>query len=322
MPQHLQKITLSAEEIELLSELSGVKIYTRNVFEHNQKEISDLMEQGKNNALVYLARNKLGQKLSLFEENNLYKTLLDLQKMLGLKAVPRRIECYDISHLSGTFVYGSMVTFIDGRPAKKFYRLFKCTDKNDDFANHREVLTRRFTRYENQQKTLENADQKKDSDKGWDLPDLIIVDGGKGQLSADNDVLIQFGLVGKIALCGLAKKEEEVFVMDEKNVDTTLPRGVEGGLLASGQVKFLIQRIRDEAHRFAITNNRNARLKTASKSQLDEITGIGEKTKKKLLTAFGSIPSIVEQVDKNPELVTELVGEAMFKKIQSFFGLR
>jgi excinuclease ABC subunit C len=345
MSTGLQKIELSAKDKELLEAVSGKNIWLRNISKINQKEIRELQTLAVQNAQIYLQRNRLGQKLSIFEENNLYQNLLDLQKLLGLKKTPRRIECYDISHLSGTFVYGSMVTFLDAVAAKKFYRLFKCPNRNDDFANHYEVLKRRLKRGLNQaqnvkleidnQEEVENSTEitkvlKKDLEKqilkakkdiGWQLPDLIIVDGGKGQLSSDFKALQEFGLQDQIDLVGLAKKEEEIFVLDYSKIDKNAKFGKEGGVLLEGSIKFLIQRIRDEAHRFAITNNRKAKLKTAQKSQLDKVPGIGEKTKFKLLQIFGSTENIVENLFKNPEIIYETVGKKVTENLKKFFGV-
>ena len=307
------KIQLTQEDKNVLEELTGSQIYLRNSFEFNQKEIGELLEQGRQNALVYLERNKLGQKLSMFEENNLFVTIVELQKQLGLPVIPRRIECYDISHLSGKFVYGSMITFVDGRPSKKFYRLFKCPDQNNDFENHRLVLTRRLKRH------IDNP-----KNDGWALPDLIVVDGGKGQLDADYQALLSLGLESKLAMVSLAKKEEEVFLIDHNQVLIKLPNaklGSQGGILLDGQTKFLIQRIRDEAHRFAITNNRAARLKTATKSELDSIPGVGPKTKIKLLQTFGSAQAVAQALYDNRELVYELVGNSVTAKLKIHFGI-
>ena len=323
MFKKLQKIELSASDKELLEVISGKNIWLRNSSNINQKEIKELQTLAVQNAQIYLQRNRLGQKLSLFEENNLYQNLLDLQKLLNLRKVPRRIECYDISHLSGTFVYGSMVTFLDGIPAKKFYRLFKCPSRNDDFANHYEVLKRRLKRgveailKKDQQKQL----LKEKKDEGWKLPDLIIVDGGKGQLSSDFKALQDLGLKNQIELVGLAKKEEEVFVLDDSKLPTNTKFGKQGGVLLNGSIKFLIQRIRDEAHRFAITNNRQAKLKTAQKSKLDEVPGIGEKTKFKLLQVFGSTENIVDNLFKNPEIIYETAGKKVTENLKKFFGV-
>ena len=122
----LTKIQLNSDDKKLLEEITGDTIYLRNNSGQNHQAIQSLLEVGKQNALIYLDRQKLGQKLNLFEENNLFVAIANLQKKLNLPVIPRRIECYDISHLSGKFVYGSMVTFIDGRASKKFYKLFKC----------------------------------------------------------------------------------------------------------------------------------------------------------------------------------------------------
>jgi excinuclease ABC subunit C len=269
-----------------------------------QKQIADLLLQGKQNALIYLDRRRVEERLSLLDENNLFLCLKELQDRLGLSKLPRRIECYDISHLSGTFVYGSMITFIDGRPAKKFYKLFKTKNqKNDDFANHREVLTRRLQRYVDSLKMTE------DVGNSWVLPDLLIIDGGKGQLSSDYSVLVDFNLENTVPICSIAKRIEEIFTPHKEEPD-----------IFSGQTLFLLQRIRDEAHRFAITANREARLKTASKSELDEIPGIGPKTQRKLLQTFGSIKGILETMDQNPMLIHELVGKNIVEKLKQRYG--
>lgn len=299
---NLKRYAISSLDKNILEEISGQKIYIKNTFNLNQKAIEEVLQQAKQNSLVYLERNQLGQKLSIFEENNIFRAVLDLQHKLSLGKKLRRIECYDISHISGKFVYGSMVVFIDGLPLKKYYRLFKCPDKNDDFANHREVLTRRLHR------SLD------DTNKAWNLPDLIIVDGGKGQLSSDIVVLDQFReifnekkLKFEVEICSLAKKEEELFLPNKSE-----------SIKVSGSTRFLIQRIRDEAHRFAITNNRNARLKTASKSKLDAVPGIGIKTKQKLLTIFGSVDGLVTSLFQNPEIVYEAVGERTTENLKKY----
>jgi excinuclease ABC subunit C len=304
MKSTLKKIQIQQEDKKILEVLSGQKIYTRNSFMANQSEISDLMEQAQQNTVIYLERNKLGQTLSIFEENTLFTAVVDLQHKLGLSQVPRRIECYDISHLSGKFVYGSMVTFLDGRPAKKFYKLFKTKEQNNDFENHKEVMKRRLLRG----LEWEKGDHTDKHD--WKLPDLIIVDGGKGQLSGDFEVLVELGLESKVAMCALAKREEEVFV----------PHNSEP-ILVEGQTRFLVQRIRDEAHRFAITSNRNARLKTAHKSKLDTIPGIGQVTKQKLLSVFGSVENIINTLYSSPEMVYELVGPNITEKLKKEFGV-
>ncbi len=312
--KNLQRITISEDQKHLLEELSGSKILLRNTSKINQTEIQNLLEQSKQNALIYLERNKLGQSLSIFEENNLYVAVTEIQSKLKLKKTPRRIECYDISHLSGKFVYGSLVSFIDGKPAKKFYKLFKCKDQNNDFENHKEVLTRRFNRILNL--LLEEKPSEKNL-KSWALPDLIIVDGGKGQLSSDLQVIEEFrakfkenNLSFDVEICALAKRIEEIF----------LPHNPISVILED-KPKFLVQRIRDEAHRFGITNNRNARLKTASKSELDDIKGIGDKTKQKILNYFGSVKNFADNLFTNQEMIIELIGKNNTEKAQKHYGI-
>jgi excinuclease ABC subunit C len=291
----------------------GIKLYFKNTFPTNNDKLSELMEMNKQNAVIYLQRNELGQKLNMFEENNLFIGLVDIQETLKLDKIPRRLECYDISHLSGKFVYGSMVVFIDGRPSKRDYRLFKTKEQNNDFENHKEVLRRRFERC---LKWLEEHPGETDKNP-WVLPDLIIVDGGKGQLSGDLEVLheykhifIEKGFKFEVEVCALAKKLEEVFVPDQVEP-----------YIFSGNSHFMVQRIRDEAHRFAITNNRNARLKEITHSELDEISGIGEKTKQKLLTVFGSKENIIKSLYSNRELVIETVGENIANKLKQHFAI-
>ncbi len=309
----IQRLNLNQDQKNEIEELIGRKIYLRNSFVQNQKEIQGLIEQGLHNSQVYLERNFLGQKLAFFDENQVFGSVINLGKFLQLKKIPRRIECYDISHLQGKFVYGSMVVFIDGRPVNKYYRLFKCKEQNNDFENHREVLARRLKH------GLDNLNPENSKpDAGWNLPDLIIVDGGKGQLSSDYKILQDFALTNSVAMVSIAKREEEIFCSDMDSFANYF-LGQQGGLLLEGELKFLCQRIRDEAHRFAIKNNRLARLKTVQKSQLDDIEGIGPKIKQKLLMEFVSLQNLVSNLYDNPELVIELVGEKVFNKLKEKF---
>jgi excinuclease ABC subunit C len=325
----LQKINLDPNFKSTMEEILGAKIYLRNSFganyQKNHDEIQNLVEQGSRNAGIYLQRNRLGQKLSMFDENRLYTSIVQLGEFLHLDRTPRRIECFDISHLQGKFVYGSMVVFMDGRPTSKYYRLFKCPDQNNDFENHKNVMRRRL------QKGLDYINGVT-IDKGWQLPDLIIVDGGKGQLSSDYEVLCEFGLQDKVNMVSLAKQEEEIFspLQGLATVPSYLAKpelfadykiGKEGGLLTSGEMKFLLLRISDEAHRFAIKNNRNARIKSIKKTALDGIDGIGEVTRNKLLSKFGSSQNLVNNLYDNPEIVYELVGGNITQKLKVHFGV-
>jgi excinuclease ABC subunit C len=310
---NLKRIGMSLTQKQTLEQITGNKIYLRNSFSLNQKEIQGLADQAITNAKLYLERNRLGQKLSIFDENRLFSAIVELGQILGMKDAPRKIECYDISHIQGKFVYGSMVVFVDGRPVNKYYRLFKCKDQNDDFANHAEVMSRRLKR------GIEYTQNPKEVDKAWKLPDLIIVDGGKGQLSADFSVLTSLGLQNQVAMVSLAKNEEEIFSIND--LDPSLPRGKQGGVLLSSEPKFLVQRIRDEAHRFAIKNNRQARLKTIQKSSLDQVAGIGNKTKTKILKRFGSVENLMQNLIENPDLVYETVGKNITEKLREQFNV-
>lgn len=212
-----------------------------------------------------------------------------LQDELDLTSPPKRIECYDISTIQGTSTVASMVVFKDGEPATSEYRRFriKAVEGQDDFASMQEVLSRRFKKIaERRRRELQGEPVEALSDPSpWDeLPDLVIIDGGKGQLSAVLDVMREYGL-RDIPVCGLAKQREEIFVADMAE-SIMLPR--------HSEALYLVQRIRDEAHRFAITYHRQVRSKTATQSVLDAIPGIGPKRKRALLRKFGSVRGIRE----------------------------
>jgi excinuclease ABC subunit C len=202
-------------------------------------------------------------------------SVIALQRDLNLHTPPRRIECYDNSHLQGTDMVSSMVVFVDGKPKKSEYRKFRAKEDgmiihNDDFAMMRQTIERRFKRAIEEKQTL---------------PNLVIVDGGKGQLSSAYEILQKLGLTEKVAIIGLAKRLEEVFTPNNK-YSIMLPK-------TSSSLK-LIQQLRDEAHRFAITFNRELRSKRAIKSELSEIKGIGKITIQKLINKFGSVKGIKE----------------------------
>jgi excinuclease ABC subunit C len=281
-----------SDKILKIMELEKAKILTSN-----KSSVANLIEQGRLNAFVYLQRSKKQHKLNILEENSLYVILHKMQEQLNLSTLPKRIECYDISHLSGKFVYGSCVVFIDGRPNKKLYRLFKTKDQNNDFENHKEVLKRRLLH----------------SESGWELPDLIVVDGGKGQLSSDLQVLKELNLE-HINMVSLAKKEEEIFTVYH------LENHIEKGFKLTPDCNFMLERIRDEAHRFAITANRNKRLKTITETSLDNIEGIGSTTIENLLKTFGSMKEIQKSIIENPTLMIKLIGEKRYLSIKKHFN--
>lgn len=211
--------------------------------------------------------------------------LAELQEALKMSVPPNRIECFDISNTQGVASVGSMVVFERGVPDKQKYRKFniKTVIGPDDFSSMEEVLTRRFNRWQVQEEEkAKRPGQKVDPSFGF-LPDLLIVDGGKGQLGRAVDVLERFGLTGKFKVVGLAKREEEIFTPGNP-VPVMLPRNSQG--------LFLVQRIRDEAHRFAITAHRNRRDKMGIASQLDSVPGIGPAKRKALLSHFGDLDEI------------------------------
>ncbi len=223
------------------------------------------------------------------DTNKQSEALADLQKAFNMSEPPNRIECYDISNTQGTFSVGSMVVFSQGVPNKKLYRKFniKSVTGPDDFASIEEVLARRFKRWQSSREN-QKVGAKKDESFAI-LPDILLVDGGKGQLSRAEKVAEEFGLKGKFAIAGLAKQEEELFFPGN-------PLSVK--LEKHSQGLYLLQRIRDEAHRFAITAHRKKRAKVGIASQLDKIPGIGPARRKILLTQFGSIEGILHASDE------------------------
>jgi excinuclease ABC subunit C len=227
------------------------------------------------------------------------QALAELQQALNLPAPPNRIECYDISNTQGTAIVGAMVVFRQGVPDKKLYRKFNIESvvgAPDDFASMEEMLTRRFRRWRGGQETASEPGAKQDASFSF-LPDLIIIDGGKGQLGRAVNVLEKFELFGKIPVVGLAKQQEEIF-FPYKSESLMLPR--------HSQALYLVQRIRDEAHRYGITAHRKKRQKLGMASQLDSIPGIGPARRKALLKYFGSVEKIREAtVDELRAVVPE-----------------
>lgn len=261
----------------------------------------DLVRLGEENAEQFL---KSQSDKKLLEEARLVSSLKELQRVLGLPKLPARMEAYDISNIQGTNAVGSMVVFDFGRPKKEEYRKFKIRTKQtpDDFAMMAEMLARRFkhSRVEMPQPpvklpanaidiTGENAVDgtgkivlpREEQKKSWPLPDLVIVDGGKGQLSAAQKILADAGM--SAPMIGLAKRLEEIYLPDSP-LPITLPK--------NSIALFLLQRIRDEAHRFAVRYHRILRSSASVRSLLDDIPGIGPAKKKALLVKFRSISKL------------------------------
>ena len=211
----------------------------------------------------------------------------ELEEELSLPLPLRRMECYDISHIQGSNTVASMVVFEDGRPKPAHYRRFKIktVDGVDDFESMREVLRRRFKRLATARAEEQTGDTALvEVDSFGVIPDLVLIDGGKGQLSAALEVFLEMG-IDDVPLASLAKENEELFVPHTPE-PIVLPR--------NSQALHLVQRIRDEAHRFAITFHRNLRSKDSLKSPIDNVTGIGPKRKRMLMRRFGTLKGIKE----------------------------
>ncbi len=268
----------------------AIKVPQRGV----KKELVKMASQNAEDTLATLRQQWAADRSKHVE------AMSELQEALDLPAPPSRIECYDISHTQGAQTVGSMVVFVQGAPRKSDYRRFNIqTVTNDDYGAMKEVLMRRFQRYKD---TLagelhdpsEIGKIKKET--AWALlPDLLIVDGGKGQLSMARDVLAEFDLADEVPLAGLAKQEEELFVPG-KSKSVLLPR--------RSQSLYLVQRVRDEAHRFANEGHRKRRAKVGTASILDSIPGVGPKRRKVLIRRFGSLDGLrkatVEEIGSTP----------------------
>ncbi len=248
-------------------------------------------KEGQSHELVRMAAENATETLTALraqwqaDSHKQEQAIAELQQALNLKDPPNRIECYDISNTQGTAIVGAMVVFTQGVPDKKLYRKFNIESvvgAPDDFASMEEMLTRRFRRWRAAQETADQVGSKKDASFSL-LPDLVIIDGGKGQLGRAVEVLEQFDLTGKIPVVGLAKQQEEIF-FPNRSESLMLPR--------HSQALYLVQRIRDEAHRYGITAHRKKRQKLGMASILDSIPGIGPARRKALLKHFGSVDKI------------------------------
>lgn len=301
----LERYYLDNEDIPAELSLSG---------EVNSPELIQSWLVGKRGAAVSVDVPKGGDKARLvgmvkknaeflLEELQLQKmkrgdlvphSVQSLQRDLRLSVPPRRIECFDISNIQGSDTVASMVVFVDAKPKKSEYRKFKIRSVAgpDDFASMREVVERRYTRL---------------LEEGGTAPDLIMVDGGKGQLSSAVEVLQRLNLSATPAI-GLAKKLEEVFIPNEGE-PLMIPR-TSSGLR-------LLQRIRNEAHRFAIAYHRTLRSKRVLNTELDLIKGVGKKRATELLEAFGSVQGVKFATE---EQIAEIVGPKLAAEIKEYFS--
>ena len=277
--------------IEFLSDQRGKKVHLHTP---QRGEKADLMRMVESNAELILGEYKL--ELLKRGEDRIPFAIKALMTDLQLKHLPKRMECFDISHLGGTDTVASCVVFLNGRPRKSDYRSYKIQSvpdgKPDDFLSMEEAIRRRFRRIQNE-------------DGPW--PDLVIVDGGKGQLSSAIKALKETDTFGKFPIIGLSKRLEEIY----------LPGDMEPFHIAKQSASLqLIQRIRDEAHRFAVTIQRKQRKSRVLHSELLNIPGVGPKTMQKLIRAFGSVRRVRVADDK---VLQNLVGPAVAENIQEYF---
>ncbi|MDE6085970.1 MAG: excinuclease ABC subunit C, partial [Muribaculaceae bacterium] len=228
-------------------------------------------------------------------EERLERTLKRMQSDFHLTELPRHIECFDNSNIQGTNPVASCVVFKNARPSKRDYRHFniKTVEGPDDFASMKEVLTRRYSRL---------------VEEGEPLPQLIVVDGGKGQLSAAVEALDAMGLRGEIAVVGIAKRLEEIYFPGD-----SVPLYID----KNSESLRVVQHLRDEAHRFGITHHRDRRSKSQVTSELDSIKGVGEVTKVALLKHFKSVKKIKEA---SLDSIADIVGPAKARLVVD--GLR
>jgi excinuclease ABC subunit C len=269
-------------------------------------------QRGKKRRLIELAVRNAQDALEqervrwLADRGKTATALGELQQALGLEGPPKRIECFDVSHVQGTHVVSSMVVFEDGRPAKQSYRRFrtKIGDRNDDFANMRDTLRRRFSRSIARSGPALAAPNEPPAE-AWPVPDLVILDGGKGQLSAGIAALSDAGLL-QIPIAALAKEREELFLPGRPD-PIVLPERSQG--------LFMVQRIRDEAHRFAVTYHQQLRSKSATRSVLDDIQGVGPAKKRALLKKFGSVKGMRDASESDLAGVAG-VGAALAERIK------
>ncbi len=289
---------------ELLSDLRGSRVAIRVPQRGDKKTLQETVAR---NASQSLALHKTKRASDLTTRN---RALEEIQQALALDEVPLRIECYDVSNLQGTEVVASMVVFEDGLARKSEYRRFviKGVDGQNDVASMHEVITRRFRRLLDEQArstevSTESGPMLVDPDTGRPrkfayAPGLVVVDGGPPQVAAAQRALDELG-IDDIPVCGLAKRLEEVWLFGEED-PVILARSSEG--------LYLLQRIRDEAHRFAITHHRSRRSKSMVESLLDEVPGLGEVRRKTLLKHFGSLKKLrvasVEEIAMVPGIGT------------------
>jgi excinuclease ABC subunit C len=252
-----------------------------------------LLDLSLKNALYY-KKEKLSQYEKLNPELKVDRVLTQMKQDLRLTELPRHIECFDNSNIQGSYPVSAMVVFKDAKPSKKDYRHFNVQTVvgPNDFATMREVIHRRYKRM---------------MEENQPLPNLIIVDGGKGQLSSAIESLQELGLYGKVPILGIAKRLEELYYPDDE-----LPLYID----KKSETLKIIQQLRDEAHRFGITHHRNRRSKGSVQSELDAIKGIGAETKKMLLKELKSVKKIKES---EISILQNIIGKSKGKLVWKYF---
>ncbi|MEV4247822.1 excinuclease ABC subunit UvrC [Streptosporangium canum] len=274
---------------ELLSEHRKARVEIRVPQRGDKKS---LMETVWRNAMESLKQHKLKRASDLTTRS---KALQEVADALDLDQAPLRVECYDVSHIQGTDVVASMVVFEDGLARKSEYRRFSVRSTEGDVASIYEVISRRFKRYLEERSATGELDAEAGAEPGIDPetgrprkfaypPNLVVVDGGPAQAAAAQRALDELG-VDDVAVCGLAKRLEEVWLPGE-DLPVILPR--------SSEALYLLQRVRDEAHRFAITYHRSKRSKSVKESALDEVPGLGPARRQALIKHFGSVKRLRE----------------------------
>ncbi|WP_300686124.1 excinuclease ABC subunit UvrC [Chryseobacterium sp.] len=288
-----QKFASNSKEVllpfHLSVEIPNVKLIVPKV--GDKKRIVELSEK---NAKEYRLE-KLKQVQIVDPERHTNRIMAEMQKLLRMPVEPRHIEGFDNSNIQGTNPVSACVVFKDGKPSKADYRIFhpKTVEGPNDFATMEEVIYRRYKRM---------------LDEGESLPQLILIDGGKGQLSSAVKSLRLLGLYGKITIVGIAKRLEEIF-FPEDSIPLYLDK--------KSETLKILQRVRDEAHRFGVKHHRTRRSNSTIKSELEEITGVGEKTIELLLSKLKSVKRIKES---NLETLEEILGKSKAKIIWEFFN--
>jgi excinuclease ABC subunit C len=306
------------DEIDLQSEIADSEALAEWFRKKDDKKVDFVFpKRGEKLKLISLVKTNAQYmldelKLQRLKREFIPNSVSSLKRDLRLTKLPRRIECFDISNIQGTDTVASMVVFYDGKPKKSEYRKYKIqtalneVGRPDDFASMREVIYRRYVRSVDAAGKSSSDEQEKPKP----LPDLIVVDGGKGQLSSAVKVLGDIGIKNQ-NIIGLAKKLEEVYI-PESSDPQSIPK-------TSSGLK-LLQRVRDEAHRFAITFHRSLRDKRTLTSELEEVKGIGKKTANKLLTDFGSVEKIKEQVTNNYDEFEKKAGKKTAERLKEWFS--